>query len=101
MTTDILHSEKKKTLVPMLRFQEFDGEWENATLFDISQDVSYGMNAAAKTYDGIHKYIRITDIDSETHKFKPNPLTSPSGKIEKKYKLKKNDILFTTVVQSL
>ncbi|KVV16192.1 hypothetical protein [Flavobacterium sp. TAB 87] len=28
MTTDILDSDKKKTLVPQLRFQEFDGEWQ-------------------------------------------------------------------------
>jgi hypothetical protein len=28
MSTITLHSEKKKILVPQLRFQEFDGEWK-------------------------------------------------------------------------
>jgi hypothetical protein len=78
-----------------LRFQEFDGEWEKKTLFDISKDVSYGMNAASKSFDGIHKYLRITDIDADTRKFNPNPLTSPEGFIDKKFKLKENDLLFT------
>ena len=81
--------------VPQLRFPGFDGEWENKTLFDISKDVSYGMNAAAKTFDGTHKYIRITDIDSDSRKFNPNPLTSPEGNIDERFKLKINDIVFT------
>ncbi len=81
--------------VPQLRFSGFEGEWENKTLFDISKEVSYGMNAAAKTFDGIHKYIRITDIDSDSRKFNPNPLTSPEGDIDERFKLKINDIVFT------
>lgn len=95
MSTATLHIENTKALVPVLRFQEFEGNWEEKTLFDISKEVSYGMNAAAKTFDGIHKYIRITDIDSESRKFIPNPLTSPEGDIDEKFKLKVNDLLFT------
>lgn len=52
------------------------------------------MNAAAKTYDGKHKYIRITDINEETSAFDPNPLSSPDGEYEEKYLVKENDILF-------
>jgi type I restriction enzyme S subunit len=37
MSTATLHNEKKKTLVPQLRFQEFDGEWEEKTLGDIGK----------------------------------------------------------------
>jgi type I restriction enzyme S subunit len=81
--------------VPQLRFKGFEGEWKNKTLFDISKEVSYGMNAAAKAFDGTHKYIRITDIDSDSRKFIPNPLTSPEGHIDEKFKLKDNDLLFT------
>jgi type I restriction enzyme S subunit len=81
--------------VPQLRFKGFKGEWENKTLFDISKEVSYGMNAAAKAFNGTHKYIRITDIDSDSRKFIPNPLTSPEGHIDEKFKLKDNDLLFT------
>ena len=54
----------------------------------------YGMNAAAIPYDGKHKYIRITDIDDDTHSYDSLLPVSPSGKIENKYKVKENDILF-------
>lgn len=52
------------------------------------------MNTAAITYDGKHKYIRITDIDEETSMFIPNPLCSPNGDFEERYLVKENDILF-------
>nr|WP_278949910.1 restriction endonuclease subunit S [Methanobrevibacter smithii] len=52
------------------------------------------MNSAAKDYDGFNKYIRITDISETSNKFIPNPLTSPDGDLEDKYKLKKGDIVF-------
>ena len=54
----------------------------------------YGMNSAAKEFDGLHKYIRITDISETSHNFVPNPLTSPDGDLEDKYKLKKGDMVF-------
>jgi type I restriction enzyme, S subunit len=92
MEAEVLH--KKKLLVPKLRFKGFDGGWKKQTLFDISENVSYGMNAAATEYDGIHKYIRITDIDVNTGEFKPDPLTSPLGAIDEKFKLKLGDIVF-------
>lgn len=85
---------KEKMLGPKLRFKGFDSEWKKQTLFDISENVSYGMNAAATEYDGIHKYIRITDIDVNTGEFKPAPLTSPLGEIDEKFKLKQGDIVF-------
>ncbi len=79
-----------------LRFKDENGKaypkWEEKTLFDISENVSYGMNAAATEFDGFHKYLRITDIVSG--KFKPNPLTSPAGQIDEKFKLMENDIVF-------
>ncbi len=81
--------------VPNLRFSEFKGEWVEKRLNDISSNVMYGMNSAAIRFDGINKYIRITDIDEVSRAFKPNPLTSPDGKLEDKYKLKNGDIVFT------
>lgn len=81
--------------VPRLRFKEFSGAWEVKTLGDVSENVMYGMNAAAIAYDGTNKYIRITDIDDVSRKFKPNPLSSPSGEIDDKFKLKKGDLVFT------
>ena len=85
--------------VPKLRFKNEDGrefaEWTSTNLGEISgNDVMYGMNAAAKPFDGKHKYIRITDINEESQTFIPNPLCSPSGIIEEKYKLKAGDLVF-------
>jgi type I restriction enzyme S subunit len=81
--------------IPALRFPEFEGEWEERRLEDISKGVMYGMNSAAIPFDGVNKYLRITDIDEGSRAFIPNPLTSPEGKIEDKYKLKEGDIVFT------
>lgn len=54
------------------------------------------MNVAAKEYDGENKYIRITDIDDNTHKFLSDSLTSPDIDLTgaENYKLAKGDILF-------
>ena len=85
-------SEEK--LVPKLRFSGFTDEWKKSNLGNISSNEMYGMNSAAKDYDGFNKYIRITDISETSNKFIPNPLTSPDGDLEDKYKLKKGDIVF-------
>ena len=85
-------SEEK--LVPKLRFNGFDDEWIKTNLGNISSNEMYGMNSAAKEYDGFNKYIRITDISETSNKFVPNPLTSPDGDLEKKYKLQKGDLVF-------
>ena len=37
------------------------------------------MGAAAIEYDGEHKYIRITDIDENTHKYIGTNPVSPKG----------------------
>lgn len=79
---------------PTLRFKDFVNPWQEISFGEISANVMYGMNAAAIPYDGINKYIRITDIDEETHEFVPSPLTSPDGLISDKFKLKKNDLVF-------
>ncbi|MDA3886159.1 MAG: restriction endonuclease subunit S [Candidatus Delongbacteria bacterium] len=82
-----------------IRFKDDNGndypDWEKKKLGDVCDQPMYGMNSAAIEFDGIHKYIRITDIDEGTRTYKPNPLTSPNGNIEEKYKLKEGDILFT------
>ena len=77
-----------------LRFDGFNDEWLKTTLGDISSDEMYGMNSASKDYDGFNKYIRITDISETSNKFIPDPLTSPDGNLEDKYKLKNGDIVF-------
>ena len=79
---------------PKLRFKEFTNEWNYRCLSEISTEITYGMNSASTEFDGLNKYIRITDIDDETGNFKPNNLVSPSSKLEDKFLVKKDDILF-------
>lgn len=81
--------------VPKLRFKEFDGEWEERKLKDLTESISYGMNASAKEYDGENIYLRITDIDEESRTFIEKGKVSPDGELTEKYLLKENDILFT------
>ena len=81
--------------VPKLRFKEFNDEWKEKKLKDISTCFEYGMNLPSKYYDGYNKYIRITDIDEETRNYISNLSVSPDGKLEDKYIVNKNDILFS------
>ncbi len=85
---------EKLNLIPELRFSEFTEEWVEKKLGEVADDFSYGMNSAATIYDGTNKYIRITDIDENTRTFSPNPLTSPNGTIETKFRLQKGDMVF-------
>lgn len=80
--------------VPKLRFKEFNDEWTTVELSKISSDISYGMGLASKEYDGVNKYIRITDIDENTNKYSNKDIVSPDGELEDKYIVKQNDILF-------
>ena len=80
--------------VPKLRFKEFTNEWNYRCLSEISTEITYGMNSASTEFDGLNKYIRITDIDDETGNFNPSNLVSPSNKLEDKFLVKKDDILF-------
>ena len=70
--------------------------WEQRKLGDLAESFEYGLNAAATEYDGENKYIRITDIDDETRKFKTDALTTPDTdlSIAENYKLQDGDILF-------
>lgn len=83
--------------VPKLRFKADDGSdfpnWEEKTLGELCEPLTYGMNAAATKFDGENRYIRITDIDDETHAFLSNDVVSPSGELDDKYLVKKGDIL--------
>ena len=69
-------------------------KWVDISLNDVAEGFEYGMNAAATTYDKIHKYIRITDIDDDFHTYIDVDPVSPSGVLEDKYRVGVNDILF-------
>ena len=83
--------------IPEIRFKGFTDAWEQRKLDECMVSFEYGLNAAAKEYDGMHKYIRITDIDDETHNFIQSNLTSPDIDFNSDvsdYKLNINDIVF-------
>lgn len=82
--------------VPEIRFSGFTGDWKQRKLGELASSFEYGLNAAAKEYDGENKYIRITDIDDNTHEFLTDNLTSPDIELTgaDNYKLTEGDILF-------
>lgn len=69
-------------------------EWEEKRLGDICSNVAYGMNASAVEFDGVNKYLRITDIDENSREFLQTGLTSPGNELEDKYLLREGDLLF-------
>ena len=81
---------------PEIQFEGFTDDWEQRKFGDIASSFEYGLNAAAKEYDGENKYIRITDIDDNTHEFLTDSLTSPDIDLTgaDNYKLIEGDILF-------
>ena len=103
---DLLKEQKKGYLqkmfpkngakVPELRFAGFADDWEQRKLGDLATSFEYGLNASAKSFDGTHKYIRITDIDDSSRKFNSQSLTSPDIDLSSadNHKLKNGDILF-------
>ena len=87
------NKEKKVLNVPNLRFPEFEGEWEKTTFGNIATGFDYGMNAAAKSYDGENKYIRITDINESSSTYDDKDIVSPDGTLSDNYQVKERDIL--------
>ncbi|QGS68301.1 restriction endonuclease subunit S [Oceanobacillus sp. 143] len=81
---------------PEIHFDGFTNEWKQRKLGDISENFEYGLNASATEYDGENKYIRITDIDDNSHKFLMDEVTSPDTdlSIADNYLLEEGDILF-------
>lgn len=84
--------------IPKIRFMNFNDKWKYIILGEISNSIEYGLNAAAKAFDGIHKYLRITDIDDSSRLFLTDKLSSPDVNFTEEdyenYKLQKNDLLF-------
>ena len=79
--------------VPALRFPGFTDEWKKCKFGDIATGFDYGMNAAAKPYDGQNKYIRITDIDEASSTYNNEDVVSPDGTLSENYVVNERDIL--------
>ncbi len=81
---------------PKIRFKGFADAWKWRKLSDLCVSLEYGLNAAAKEFDGKNKYIRITDIDDTSREFSLADLSSPDICLEgmSKYLLLNGDIVF-------
>ena len=82
--------------VPEIRFPGFTAPWEQRKLSEMCGTFEYGLNAAAKEFDGKNKYIRITDIDDASREFLLSDLSSPDICLDgmSKYLLSSGDIVF-------
>ena len=87
------NKDKKVLNVPALRFPGFTDEWKKCKFGDIATGFDYGMNAAAKPYDGQNKYIRITDIDEASSTYNNEDVVSPDGTLSENYVVNERDIL--------
>ena len=89
---------KEEKKAPKLRFNGYTNDWERKKLGDVAENLSYGLNLPSTNYDGNNIYLRITDIDDESHTLNRDNLTSPNlGKFDKNildYKLTENDVVF-------
>ena len=87
---------KKGQAVPEIRFKGFTDVWEQRKLSEMCGTFEYGLNAAAKEFDGKNKYIRITDIDDASREFLLSDLSSPDICLDgmSKYLLSSGDIVF-------
>ena len=70
--------------------------WVQRKFLDTSRNFTYGLNAAAKKYDGHHKYLRITDINDQLHTFSQENLTSPDYPVDQleDYKMDSRSIVY-------
>ena len=84
------------TRVPEIRFKGFTDPWEQRKFGEVASSFEYGLNAAAKEFDGVNKYLRITDIDDSSRVFKNDDLTSPDTDLStaSSYQLHDGEILF-------
>ena len=91
---DNLKKYKRGLLDKLLEDNSTDANWHIVRLQDVANGFDYGMNSAATTFDGVHKYIRITDIDDDSRQYLSDDIVSPSDTPEEKYRVSDNDILF-------
>ena len=86
----------EKAVKPEIRFAGFNDAWEQRKLSEMCGTFEYGLNAAAKEFDGKNKYIRITDIDDASREFWLSDLSSPDICLDgmSKYLLSSGDIVF-------
>ena len=100
-TIEHLKKYKRGLLDKLLEDNNVDANWRTVRLQDVANGFEYGMNSAATTFDGVHKYIRITDIDDDSRQYLSDDIVSPSDTPEEKYRVNANDILFARTGSSV
>ena len=98
---ELLKKYKRGLLDKLLEDNNVDANWRTVRLQDVANGFEYGMNSAATTFDGVHKYIRITDIDDDSRQYLSDDIVSPSDTPEEKYRVNANDILFARTGSSV
>ena len=91
-----LHSTPDISLSVRLIHPFYTSSWEQRKLSEMCGTFEYGLNAAAKEFDGKNKYIRITDIDDASREFLLSNLSSPDICLDgmSKYLLSSGDVVF-------
>lgn len=81
---------------PELRLGGYSGRWKRVLLGDTVESFKYGVNAAATDYDGVTKYLRITDLDESSGQFGTGLVTSPRAEEEtiRDFLLEEGDMVF-------
>ncbi len=103
MSTATLHSEKKKALVPQLRFPEFEGEWETNKLSDWKLKVIDGdrgtnyPNGDDFLPEGYCLFMNAKNVTKSGFSFETKMfITKEKDEKLRKGKLKRNDLILTT-----
>lgn len=81
---------------PELRLDGFSRHWKQSSFGDVVESFKYGVNAAATEYDGVTKYLRITDLDESSGQFGTGLVTSPRAeeKTIRDFLLEEGDMVF-------
>jgi len=91
MSTATLQNEKKKTMVPQLRFPEFEGEWEKSKLNDFAL-----INPKNSELPDVFVYIDLESV-TDGSLIKENVISKTEAPSRAQRILKNNDILYQTV----
>ncbi len=88
----------QKLFSQQIRFKKQDGsnypDWKLTSIGEVMTSLEYGLSVPSKKFDGKNKYIRITDIDDNTHQYLNDDVVSPDGNLLDKFLVKENDLLF-------
>ncbi|WP_017496811.1 restriction endonuclease subunit S [Flavobacterium sp. WG21] len=103
MSTMTLHNEKKKTLVPKLRFQEFTNEWKskklenwNLKVIDGDRGANY-PNGNDFSFEGYCLFMNAKNVTKNGFSFETKMfITKEKDEKLRKGKLKRNDLVLTT-----